>query len=241
MSQHIGDMETLETLETFSHAVNHFQTLFRTAPEILVCDLHPRYLSSRWASEEAESNQYGPRLARVQHHHADIAAVMAENGCDGTSPVIGVCFDGTGYGADGTIWGGEVLIADYREFRRAAHLKYVPLPGGDSAIKHPSRLALSHLWASGLDWDESLAPVRANNEAKQRVIRRELETGFNTISTSSIGRLFDAVAALAGVRQTITYEAQAAIELEALAADGIPDEYPFDLVSDAPCLIDPRH
>ncbi|HVO41086.1 MAG TPA: carbamoyltransferase HypF, partial [Aggregatilineales bacterium] len=241
MSQHIGDMENLETLDAFERAVAHFKTLFHAEPMLLVCDQHPRYLASQWARRTAARD--GVPLVEVQHHHAHIAAVMAEHGDPGERPVIGVCFDGTGYGTDGAIWGGEVLIADYRGFRRAAHLKYVPLPGGDSTVRHPSRLALAYLWAAGLDWDARLAPVAANTEAERRVFRRQLDTGFNAVPTSSMGRLFDAAAALAGVRQTITYEAQAAIEFEALFDDGIADSYPFTLVEpaapDAPLIIDP--
>ena len=141
---------------------------------------------------------------------------MADNGLDGSRPVIGVAFDGTGYGNDGAIWGGEFLVADYTDFRRAAHLAYVPLPGGDAAIRKPYRTALAHLWSAGIPWDENLAPVQAASHAERGIVARQIERGLNTVPTSSMGRLFDAVAAIAGVRQAITYEAQAAIELEML-------------------------
>jgi hydrogenase maturation protein HypF len=214
MSQHIGDMENLETLAAFDRAVEQFQRLFRIAPEIIAADLHPGYLSGRWAAEHASKH----RLAQVQHHHAHIAAVMAEHGLDGSEPVIGFSFDGTGYGPDGAIWGGEVFVADYHDFVRAAHLSYIPLPGGDAAVKRPYRVALAQLWAAGVQWDVALPPVAACPATERSVLRRQLETGVNTAPTSSMGRLFDAVAALAGLRQIVTYEAQAAIELEGFVA-----------------------
>jgi hydrogenase maturation protein HypF len=212
MSQHIGDMENLETLAAFERAVDQFQRLFRIAPEIIAADLHPGYLSTRWAAERAGKR----RLVQVQHHHAHIAAVMAEHGLDGSEPVIGFSFDGTGYGPDGAIWGGEVFVADYHDFVRAAHLDYTPLPGGDAAVKRPYRVALAQLWTAGVEWDAALPPVAACPATERSVLRRQLETGLNTAPTSSMGRLFDAVAALAGLRQIVTYEAQAAIELEGL-------------------------
>ncbi|MCC6616197.1 MAG: carbamoyltransferase HypF [Anaerolineae bacterium] len=233
MSQHIGDMENLETLDAYGRAVDHLCSLYHAQPEAVVCDLHPGYMTTDWASKYAAARTIP--LLRAQHHHAHIAGAMAEHGLDGTQPVIGVCFDGTGYGTDGAIWGGEVLIADYDGFRRAAHLKYIPLPGGDASIKRPYRLALAHLWAAGIGWDETLAPVASCSETEQRVLRRQFETGFNTVSSSSMGRLFDAVAALIGVRETITYEAQAAIELEGLlppldaAVNDRASAYTFDL------------
>jgi len=230
MSQHIGDMENLETLQAFTHAVSHFQTIFDIQPELLVCDLHPAYLSSQWARGQGGKTQ----LVQVQHHHAHLAGLMAEHGVDGHEPVIGFCFDGTGYGPDGAIWGGELLLADYQNFRRRSYLRYIPLPGGDAAVKHPSRTALAHLWAAGVEWDEELPPVAATTQTERRVFRRQFETGFNTVPTSSMGRLFDAVAALAGVRQTATYEAQAAIELEALAGDAEATPYQFGLVPAGP-------
>jgi hydrogenase maturation protein HypF len=143
--------------------------------------------------------------------------------------VIGFSFDGTGYGSDGAIWGGEVLIAGYAGFERAAHLSYIPLPGGDAAIKRPYRLALAHMWAAGVEWHELLAPVQVCSPTERTVLKRQLESGLNTVPTSSMGRLFDAVAALAGVRQVITYEAQAAIELEALSGQGEAGAYHFDV------------
>lgn len=215
MSQHIGDMENLETLEAFSHAVDHFETIFRTRPEVLACDRHPGYLSTRWARERAGDRP----LIQVQHHHAHVAALMAEAGLDGEEPVIGFSFDGTGYGDDGAIWGGELLVADYGGYERLAHLAYVPLPGGDAAVKRPYRTALAHLAVAGVKWTEDLPPVQACPPSERNVLARQIERGFNAVPTSSMGRLFDAVAALAGVRQQVTYEAQAAIELEALAGD----------------------
>ncbi|HMR66950.1 MAG TPA: carbamoyltransferase HypF, partial [Anaerolineae bacterium] len=256
MSQHLGDMENLETLHAFQNAVAHFQALFRIQPQALAADLHPGYLSSRWAREQElainneqltinneqltinNSQPSNPPILQpsnlptfhfIQHHHAHLAAVMAEHGLEGTEPVIGFSFDGTGYGLDGAIWGGEVLLANYQSFERLAHLKYVPLPGGDAAIKRPYRTALAHLWAAGIDWDDGLPPVAACLATECGVIRRQLERQLNTVPTSSMGRLFDAVSALAGVRQTVTYEGQAAIEFEALAADDVQASYAFEV------------
>ncbi len=229
LSQHIGDMENYETLRSFEQMVEQLQRTFRVEPEIVAHDMHPAYLSTRWAKSQI-SNLKSP-ISPVQHHHAHIASCMAENGLTGERPVIGVSFDGTGYGSDGAIWGGEFLIADYVSFRRAAHLEYVPLPGGDAAIRRPYRVALAHLWAAGVPWEEDLPPVKTASPAERRILARQLERELNTIPTSSVGRLFDAVSALAGVRQEVNYEAQAAIELENLT---LPDEtaaYPFQLAS----------
>ena len=228
MSQHIGDMENLETLVAFGQAVAHFQHIFRAEPVALACDLHPGYLSSRWAQETAGERP----LIQVQHHHAHIAACMAEHGLEGAEPVIGFSFDGTGYGPDGAIWGGEVLVADYRGYRRLAHLAYVPLPGGDAGVKRPYRMALAHLWAAGLDWCEDLPPVAACPAVERRILAQQLARGVQTVPTSSMGRLFDGVAALLGVRQRITYEAQAAIELEARVAPEETGHYAFARAGD---------
>jgi hydrogenase maturation protein HypF len=197
--------------------VQHFERLFRIRPEALAYDLHPDYLATRYALERAERE--GLPAIGVQHHHAHIAACLAEHGHTGDRPVIGLAFDGTGYGDDadgivGAIWGGEFLLADYTGYRRAYHLAYVPLPGGDRAVREPWRVALSWLAHAGLAWDDDLPPVQAAPPEARETIRRMLASP-RTPLTSSLGRLFDAAAALAGVRQTVTYEAQAAIEFEA--------------------------
>jgi hydrogenase maturation protein HypF len=214
LSHHIGDMENYETLRSFEDGVAHFERLFRTKPEILAYDLHPDYLATRYALQRAE--QEGLPAIGVQHHHAHIAACMAEHGLDGDPPVIGVAFDGTGYGTDGAVWGGEFLLVSNASFERLFHLGYVPMPGGDAAVRQPWRLALAWLDRAGLPWEESLPPVKATNAAALQTIRRMLALGLNAPRTSSMGRLFDAVSALAGVRQTVNYEAQAAIEFEML-------------------------
>ncbi len=223
MSQHIGDMENLETVEAFEEAVVHFQHVFRTWPERIACDMHPRYLSTQWALRQEDVP-----IVQVQHHHAHIASVMAEHRLDGSKPVIGFSFDGTGYGPDGAVWGGEVLVADYRGFERVFHLKYVPLVGGDAAVRHPYRLALAHLRAAGIHWDDQIPSVEACSDVERGVFERQLEADINSVATSSMGRLFDAVASIAGVRQSITYEAQAAIEFEAMASKGEHGHYEFD-------------
>jgi hydrogenase maturation protein HypF len=213
LSQHIGEMDDLATLEAFGAAERHLEMLTGVEPMQLVADRHPGYRSADWARRHAA----GRPVRTVQHHHAHIASVLAEHGLDGSQPVIGVAFDGTGYGDDGAVWGGEVLLADYKGFRRYAHLRYVPLPGGDAAVERPYRMALAHLAAAGVVWDARLPPVMACPDAELAVVRHQVDTGLGCVPTSSMGRLFDAVASLAGVRQTVDYEAQAAIELEGLA------------------------
>ncbi|MDQ6787789.1 MAG: carbamoyltransferase HypF [Acidobacteriota bacterium] len=231
MSQHIGDMENLETLQAFEKSVASMRKLFRIEPEIVAFDKHPNYLSARWAKDNAAKIfQPETKLVAVQHHHAHIASVMAENGFDGAQRVIGFAFDGTGYGDDGAIWGGEVLLTDYRGFERAAHLKYFPLAGGDVSVKKPYRVALALLWQAGIEWNEKLPCVAACTEIERKILLKQFENNFNAVPTSSFGRLFDAVASLAGVRQTITYEAQAAIEFEAILDEKIFDAYKFDLI-----------
>jgi len=237
LSQHIGDMENYETLCSFERMVEQLERTFRIQPAIIAHDVHPVYLSTRYARSQISNLE---SQIPIQHHHAHIAACMAENGLTGERPVIGVAFDGTGYGTDGAIWGGEFLVADYGSFRRAAHLKYAPLPGGDAAIRRPYRIALAYLWAAGIPWDDDLPPVAATTPAERSVLARQLERGLNVVPTSSAGRLFDAVSALAGVRQRVNYEAQAAIELEALAQDGVEEVYSFDVSGEEidffPCL-----
>jgi hydrogenase maturation protein HypF len=232
LSQHIGDMENYETLRFFEQMVEQLSRTFRVEPEIVAYDMHPGYLTTGWAERIVQSDGellVAARLVAVQHHHAQVASCMAEHGLTGERPIIGVAFDGTGYGTDGAIWGGEFLIMDYASFRRAAHLKYIPLPGGDAAIRRPYRIALAHLWAAGVPWDKDLPPVAAASPAERRVLAQQLEQSVNTVPTSSSGRLFDAVSALAGVQQEINYEAQAAIELENLVEPSEIDAYAFDL------------
>ncbi|MCX6065960.1 MAG: carbamoyltransferase HypF, partial [Chloroflexi bacterium] len=225
LSHHIGDLENYETLKSFETGVTHFEQLFRVRPEAIACDLHPNYLATRYAVERAERENLP--LFNIQHHHAHIASVMAEHGLDGLRPVIGVAFDGTGYGDDGAIWGGEFLVADYSGYRRAAHLKYFPLPGGDVSTRRPARTALNLLYALGLDWDDALATHKDLCYDDRTALRAQLEYKINAPLTSSMGRLFDAASALAGVRQQVNYEAQAAIEFEALADPEEKGFYPF--------------
>ena len=239
LSQHIGDMDDLATLSTFDSAASHLGALTGVHPEILVTDAHPGYRSTSWAHRNSEGRPVCP----VQHHHAHIAAVMAEHGLSGSKPVLGFAFDGTGYGPDGAVWGGEVLLADYTGFRRMAHLKYVPLPGGDASVLRPYRMAMAHLWAAGLPWFDDLPPVHTCPAEERGVLLHQLETGLGCVPTSSMGRLFDAVSALAGVRQVVDYEAQAAIELEGLSRGADPGNrryrFQIDYPVEAPALIDP--
>ncbi|MBL8063504.1 MAG: carbamoyltransferase HypF [Anaerolineales bacterium] len=223
LSHHIGDMENYETLKSFEQGVEHFERLFRVKPEAIAYDMHPNYLATRYALEHAERENL-PMIA-VQHHHAHVAACMAEHGL--IEPVIGVSFDGTGYGDDGAIWGGEFLVADAKSYQRAAQLEYFPLPGGDAAIKKPARTALALLWSLGLEWDERLTSVLEFCAEDQVTLRVQLEKRINTPMTSSMGRLFDAVSALAGVRQKVNYEGQAAIEFEAMADSAEAGMYVF--------------
>jgi len=231
LSQHIGDMDNYETLCFFDQMVKQLCDVFRVRPEVIAHDMHPGYLSTQWSARQIPSTNTPEafRVDAIQHHHAHAAACMAENAHDGEQPVIGVIFDGTGYGTDGAIWGGEFLIADYTSFERAAHLKYTPLPGGDAAIRSPYRVALAQLWAAGVPWTDDLPPAAAIRPVERAILERQLEHQINTVSTSSMGRLFDAVSALAGVRQVINYEGQAAIELEMIVRPEIEDSYTFSI------------
>ena len=227
LSQHLGDLENAESYEFFEEAVGHLTRILEIKPEIVAHDLHPDYFSTKWALE-----QEGVKLVGVQHHHAHIASCMAENHLEGR--VIGFALDGTGYGTDGHIWGGEVLTCGYENFHRAAHLEYVAMPGGAAAIREPWRMAVSYLhhflgrgfMRAGIPFVEELDKQKA--DLLQQMVRR----GVNSPLTSSCGRLFDAVAAITGIRQQVNYEAQAAIELEmAIGGTEAEDPYPFDLVA----------
>jgi hydrogenase maturation protein HypF len=228
VSQHIGDMDSVETLEHFEETLGLYRKMFRIDPEVIACDLHPDYVSSKWAEETAAAGRLP--LVRVQHHHAHIAACLAENG--ETGRVIGVALDGTGYGNDGKIWGGEFLTADLAGFERRAHLEYLPLPGGEAAVKKPYRTAAGYLYrlfgAAGLT--QAAECLRGVNRSELELIARQTDHGLNTPETSSAGRLFDAVAAVMGIRTEIQYDAQAAVELE-MAAEGVDTDavYPFDI------------
>jgi hydrogenase maturation protein HypF len=211
VSHHIGDLENAETLRSFTEGIGHFSRLFDIRPEVVAYDLHPEYLSTKYALDLD-----GVDLVGVQHHHAHIASCLADNGVDG--PVIGVAFDGTGYGTDGTIWGGEFLIADLSGFERGGHLAPVPMPGGAAAVRQPWRMAAAYLDSAG--FDVSGLEVARRNAARWDAIVSMAGRGVNSPLTSSAGRLFDAAAAVLGVRDEISYEGQAAIELEQLADVG---------------------
>ncbi len=213
-SQHIGDLENATSLGFFEESLKHLMHTFEIEPRTVVHDLHPGYLSTSWAKQWAGERSL--RLIGVQHHHAHIAACMAEHSLPG--PVIGLALDGTGYGTDGRIWGGEVVICSLNKFERFAHLDYVPMPGGDAAVREPWRMAFSHLVAAGFSEDEARELVGAT-ENEARVIRRMMERQINAPLTSSLGRLFDAAAGLILQRRKVDYEAQAAIELEGIAID----------------------
>jgi len=231
LSQHIGDMENLETMEHFENSIAVYKKLFRIEPNIVAHDLHPEYLSTKYAQELAAKSA-NIRLVPVQHHHAHIVSGMVDNGLE--SPVIGVAFDGTGYGADGNIWGGEFLIADYQRFTRMGHLEYLPLPGGAAAIKKPYRITIGYLLSllGEAALNQDLPFLKQADSLEIDIIKKQIEKKINSPLTSSCGRLFDAVSALIGVRGEIEYEAQAAIELEMVAYDGIDEagSYPFSIV-----------
>jgi hydrogenase maturation protein HypF len=219
LSHHIGDLKNDATRRSFEHAIGHMAKLLEVNPEVLAHDMHPGYMSTRFARDQRQLP-----TVEVQHHHAHMAACMCEHGLN--EPVIGVIFDGTGYGIDGNIWGGEWLIGDYGGFERAAHLEYFRLPGGDKAVEQPYRTALSLLAQTygGLGELEAVPVVRARDEQERHVLTRMVQAGIGSPLTSSMGRLFDGVSALLGVREECHYEAQAAIELEQLIEPGTRSE-----------------
>jgi len=239
LSQHIGDLENFETLESYQAGIAHLERLFRVRPEAIACDLHPDYLATRYAQERAQREDLP--LIGVQHHHAHIAAVMAEHGLPLQAQVLGVALDGTGYGEDGTIWGGEIVLAGYAGFERLGHLRTVAMPGGEAAIRQPWRMALAWLQAAGVPWDRDLECVQAAGEPGLVAVASMLDEGSRLAAiqplTSSMGRLFDAVASLAGLRQQVNYEAQAAIELEALIDPAELGAYMLDFDDDG--VLDP--
>ena len=209
LSHHIGNMENAETYESFEQGIRHLSHIFRVEHQLLAHDLHPNYFTTRYANKSDI-----PKVG-VQHHHAHIASCMADNGLTDRQ-LIGLSFDGTGYGTDGAIWGGEVLLASYSSFERFTHVEYLPLPGGDSAIRYPWRIAIGYAHALGIDI-ENLPFLKDIEHQAVNILKQQIDKGINTPLTSSMGRLFDATASLIGVRNNVTYEAQAVIEMENLS------------------------
>ena len=244
VGHHIGDLKNFETLESFREGIAHFEKLFAVAPEVVAHDLHPDYLSTAYAVERE-----GVELVGVQHHHAHLAACLAEHGESG--PAVGAILDGSGYGTDDTVWGGELLVGDLARFERAGHLWPVRLPGGDRAVREPWRMACAWLIAAGQDVTAPPATLAgAVDPARWRTVAQMVVTGTAAPLTTSAGRLFDAVGALCGLRAQVTHEGQAAIELEAaaLGGGGAGEPYPVEVRDGgacsahghAPVLIDPR-
>lgn len=226
LSQHIGDLENLATYDFFQLTIRHMKRILDINPEIIVCDLHPDYMSTRYAMEQDNIEK-----VRIQHHHAHIVSCMAENNLDGD--VIGLAFDGTGYGTDGAIWGGEVFVADEEKFTRKAHISYVPMPGGAAAIKEPWRMAVSYLHdAFGQEFKNLRLPgLNKFDEKKIKIIAEMIEKKVNSPDTSSLGRLFDAIASICGIRNVVNFEGQAAIELEMAAGEKTDEIYDYEWTS----------
>ena len=240
MSQHIGDMANLETLEALEHNVQHFLGVYRASVEAVAGDLHPAYISSQWGRKFAD--ELGVPFIGVQHHEAHAASLIGETQWRDDKPLLICCFDGTGYGRDAAIWGGEFLLALGNQFERVAHLRYFPLPGGDAGIRRPYRAAMSLLRESQFAWNERLPCVAHLPASELGILSKQLSQRLNCADTSSMGRLFDAVASLIGVRQEVDYEAQAAMELEALATKRVGGEiasrYAFGYSDEHPMQVD---
>jgi hydrogenase maturation protein HypF len=215
MGPHLGDMGNRETFHALERSRGHLTALYRALPEYIAADSHPGYMSAEWAQRHA--NSLGLPLIHVQHHHAHAASLLAEHGVNDEESILACVLDGTGFGTDGAIWGGEILIASARSFQRAAHWEYLPLPGGDRCIATPAKTALAFLYGSGLDWKDAFPCFQHFSESERKRLVWQLERRFETVSTSSMGRIFDAVSSLIGVRHAIDYEGQAALELEAIA------------------------
>ncbi|MBN2467109.1 MAG: carbamoyltransferase HypF, partial [Deltaproteobacteria bacterium] len=230
ISQHLGDLENLETLSHFEHMLDLYQKLFRLQPHIIAHDKHPDYLTTRFA-RELKNRDATIELIPVQHHHAHIVSCLTENKV--TSPALGVAFDGSGYGEDGCIWGGEFFLVDHASCHRLAHLEYVPLPGGEAAIKKPYRMAISYLLTLlGTDaLGKSLSFLKHIGPGEKSIIERQIEKGINTPLTSSAGRLFDGVSALMDIVKEVDYEGQAAVWLEMIAGESSEPTklYPFEI------------
>ncbi len=236
ISHHIGDLQNITAYNYYVESIEHYKRLFRINPEIIAHDLHPDYLSTRYALEQKDV-----RIVGVQHHHAHIASCMAEYGL--TDKVIGIACDGTGYGTDGAIWGFEFFFADYKSFQRYAHLKYIPLPGGDSAAKEPYRMAISYLYSTfGDDFTNLDIPLlKKLDKNNVEILKQMIEKNINSPLTSSCGRLFDAISSIIGICDIVSYDAQAAIELEMISATSVQESYNYMVVDskdEKPILID---
>lgn len=240
ISQHIGDLENYDAIEFFKETLKNLKNSFRVEPTIIAHDLHPDYWTTKFA-KELKTHNSSLITVPIQHHHAHIVSCMAENHIK--EKVIGIAWDGTGYGTDGAIWGGEFLIADYKGFERAGHLRYVPLPGGDKAIKEPYRIALSHLYDTyGADFLKLDIPFINQNKDKTKNILKMIDSRINTVETSSAGRLFDAVSSIINGIEAVTFEGEAAIKLEMIADKSVKDSYSYQLsaFSTHPLVIDTR-
>jgi len=237
LSQHIGDMDNEETVEHFENTVDLYQQLFRVQPEFIAYDLHPEYLATKYALKYAAEK--GLKAIGVPHHHAHVVSCLVEH--EFREPVIGVAFDGVGYGTDGNLWGGEFIVGDWGSFERVAHLEYVPMPGGAAAIRKPYRMALSYLYSLlGPETPLEGLPIMSQIATDEvEIVKAQLKRRLNSPLTSGAGRLFDAVSALAGLRGQIDYEAQAAIELEMIAPDDVTgfEPYPFTIAKEKPAVI----
>lgn len=230
VSHHIGDLENLAALSSLEEGIEHYKRIFYCEPQLVACDLHPNYLSTELAREYARENSLP--LVLVQHHHAHIVSLMAERGLNLSKKIIGVAFDGSGLGSDGTVWGGEFLIANCTDYKRVAHLRYVPLPGGEMAIKEPWRMAVSYIYdVLGDDCTHITCQILKNYVKSEKVdlVKNLVKRRINSPLTSSAGRLFDAVAAIVGIRGKISYEGQAAIEFEMLSKERKESSYPFKI------------
>jgi hydrogenase maturation protein HypF len=233
VSQHIGDLATGEAFSAFRRTTADLPRLYEAQTSIIACDMHPDYLSTKHAT------RMRPPLHQVQHHFAHVLACMAENELE--EPVLGVSWDGTGFGTDGTVWGGEFLLIDGEAFQRVAHLRQFRLPGGDAVAKEPRRAALGvlcEIWGDKVIPDPRLAPIGSFSDSELVVLQRMLSKGINSPFTSSAGRLFDAVASILGLRQQVTFEGQAAMELEFAIQPDIDDVYPFEITNGSPMVVD---
>jgi hydrogenase maturation protein HypF len=230
VSHYIGDLKNIETYQSFTIGIDNYQDLFNIAPHLVACDMHPEYLSTKYAHQYSLNKKIP--IFTVQHHHAHLAACLADNNWESDEDVIGLCFDGTGFGTDKQIWGGEVLVGGYQKVNRRFHLDYMPLPGGDAAITHPNRISAAYLRELKIPWGDHLPSIKSLSSEEKSVLKQQLITQLNTTLTSSMGRLFDAVASLIGLRHVINYEAQAAIELEQIADPSIMDSYCFEFSDD---------